>query len=140
MQARPDATICDMSSRKLAAYGTAEFGKTKFGSVGARVEPRLLPPLGGKVIGCVDGDLQRGTAEEVANFRQWDAIAYEADVPGVGPFGICLMIRENSAGPNRRGPWFVRDYGMAMFNATQEEGITVPEGGQLDSGIAGGGL
>jgi len=81
LRALPDATLCDMTSRKTAAYGAAEFARTKFGSLGARVEPRLLPALGGQVIGCIDGELRRGTADEVANQKACDAVAYENDVP-----------------------------------------------------------
>ena len=128
LRALPDANLCDMTSRKTAAYGRVQFAKTKFGSLGVRVEPRLLPALGGQVIGCDDGELRRGTADEVANQTACDAVAYENDVPGIGAFGICLMILENTISPDRRGPWFIRDYGMAMFNATQSEGITVPDG------------
>ncbi|KKK91490.1 hypothetical protein LCGC14_2712420, partial [marine sediment metagenome] len=53
-RATADATICDMASVKTAAYGAAEFAAGKFGSIGARVEPRLLPELGGQVIGGLD--------------------------------------------------------------------------------------
>jgi len=129
LRALPDATVCDMTSCKTAAHGAAEFSKTKFGSLGLRVEPRLLPPLGGQVIGCIDGELRRGTADEVANQKACDAVAYENEVPGIGVCGLCLMILDNSASPDRRGPWFIRDYGMAMFNATQNESIAVPAGG-----------
>ena len=129
LRALPDATLCDMTSRKIAAYGAVVFDKTKFGSLGARVESRLLPPLGGQVIGVADGELRRGTADEVANGRACDAVAYESDIPGVGVCGICLVVLDNSASPDRRGPWFIRDYGMAMFNATQSEAISVPAGG-----------
>ncbi|MDD1650507.1 MAG: PmoA family protein [Methylococcaceae bacterium] len=129
LRALPDATVCDMASRKTAAYGTAEFPKTKFGSICMRVEPRLLPSLGGQVIGCVDGELCHGTADEVANAKVCDAVAYENDVPGLGVYGVCLMILDNSASPDRRGPWFIRDYGLATVNATQNETIAVPAGG-----------
>lgn len=129
LRALSDATVCDMTSRKAAAYGAAEFAKTKFGSIGARVEPRLLPALGGRVIGCLGGELRRGTADAVANGNVCDAVAYENNVPGIGVYGLCLMILDNSASRDRRGPWFIRDYGMAMFNATQTEGIAVPAGG-----------
>ena len=129
------ATVCDMASRKSAAYGPAEFAKTKFGSIGVRVEPRLLPRLGGQIIGCRDGQLHRGLADEVANQKDCDAVAYEADVPGIGVYGVCLMIRDNSASPDRRGPWFIRDYGMAMFNATQNSPINVSEGGDWTIGL-----
>jgi hypothetical protein len=128
LRALPDATLCDMTSRKTAAYGDTVFEQTKFGSIGARVEPRLLPALGGQVIGCIDGEPRRGTADEVANQKACDAVAYENDVPGIGVFGICLMILDNSASADRRGPWFIRDYGMAMFNATQSNAINVPAG------------
>jgi hypothetical protein len=135
MRSLPDANICDMTSRKTAAYGAAEFAKTKFGSLGARVEPRLLPPLGGQIIGCLDGELRRGAADEVANQKACDAVAYENDVPGLGVHGLCLMILDNSVSPDRRGPWFIRDYGMAMFNATQSESINVPAGGNWTAAL-----
>ena len=41
-----DATICDMRSSKIASYGALDFAQTKFGSIGIRVEPRLLPISG----------------------------------------------------------------------------------------------
>ena len=128
LRALSDANVCDMTSRKTAAYGAAEFTKTKFGSLGARVEPRLLPALGGQVIGYRDGELRRGNADEVANGMACDAIAYENDVPGIGVLGICLMILDNSASPDRRGPWLIRDYGMAMFNATQSSPVCIAVG------------
>ena len=128
LRALPDATVCDMMSRKTAAYGAAEFGRKKFGSIGMRVEPRLLPPLGGQVLAGRDGRLERGAADEVANARACDAVAYEADVAGVGVFGVCMMILDNSASEDRRGPWFIRDYGQATFNATQDASIHVAEG------------
>ena len=129
LRALPDATICDMASRKTASYGAAEFSRTKFGSIGLRVEPRLLPPLGGQIIGCLDGRQERGSADEVANARECDAVACEADAAGAGVFGVCMMILENSASEDRRGPWFIRDYGQAMFNGTQDEAVNISEGG-----------
>ena len=129
LRALPDAHVCDMTSRKTATYGAVEFPQTKFGSVCMRVEPRLLPALGGQVIGCLDGQLRRGTADEVANTKVCDAVAYENDVPGLGVHGVCLIILGNSASPDRRGPWFIRDYGLATVNATRNAGIAVPAGG-----------
>jgi hypothetical protein len=52
-------------------------------------------------------------------------VAYEADVLGLGRFGVCMMVIENSADADRKGPWFVRDYGMAMFNATMTRSIRI---------------
>jgi len=63
-----------MASLKTAAYGPAEFARSKFGSIGVRVEPRLLPALGGQVVSCLDGNLRGGTADEVANAKQCDAV------------------------------------------------------------------
>jgi hypothetical protein len=117
-----------MTSRKTAAYGAVEFPKTKFGSICMRVEPRLLPALGGQVIGCLDGELRRGAADEVANTKVCDTVAYENDLPGLGVHGVCLMILDNSASPDRRGPWFIRDYGLATLNATRNASIAVPAG------------
>jgi len=135
LRALPDANVCDMTSRKTATHGAAEFPKTKFGSICMRVEPRLLPALGGQVIGCLDGKLQRGSADEVANTKTCDAVAYENDVPGLGVYGVCLMILENSVSPDRRGPWFIRDYGLATVNATQSEAIAVPVGGHWTAAL-----
>lgn len=92
------------------------------------MEPRLLPALGGRVIGCGEGALRRGLADEVANGQACNAVAYEAALPGGQVFGLCLMIADNSAAPDRRGPWFIRDYGMAMFNATQATSVHVDAG------------
>jgi hypothetical protein len=120
------AHAVDVASVKTAAYGAIEFPKTKYGSIGARVEPRLLPCMGSQIVGCSGGDLHYGLADEVANQKACDAVAYQSTIPGAGVYGICLIILDNSASPNRRGPWFIRDYGMAMFNATQQEQISVP--------------
>ena len=38
------------------------------------------------------------------------------------------MILNNTASDRRTGPWFVRDYGMAMFNATMDDEVAVAEG------------
>ena len=133
--ARPDATICDMFSDKSALYGDVVFGKTKWGSVGIRVEPRLLPALGGEVIGCTGDELRRGRADDVANLMACDAVAYEANVPGAGVYGVCQMILDNSLSDQRDGPWFIRDYGMAMFNATQQETLHLAQGDNWRLGL-----
>jgi hypothetical protein len=114
--ATDDATVCDVTSRKIAKYGPLKFPQTKYGAIGARIEPRLLPALGGAVIG---DDWQRGSADRFAG-RESDFVAYDN-----GQFGVCLIIRE----PDARGPWFVRDYGMAMYNPTHAKAIDVPPGG-----------
>lgn len=113
------ATVCDMISRKTASYGDVEFSKTKFGSIGVRVEPRLLPPLGGVII--ADGG-RRGTAELVDANRESDFVAYENTIAG-HTFGLFLHILDAGV----RGPWFVRDYGMAMYNPTWETAVAVPK-------------
>ena len=126
-QSMDDATICDVTSMKTAAYGAVECSQTKFGTIGMRVEERLLPALGGEVISSLDGEIRRGTADEVANHMACDAIAYENSLAGT-TFGVCMMIRDNTASTERRGPWFIRDYGMAMFNATQDDAVHIPDG------------
>lgn len=123
-----DATICDLTSQKIAAYGALDFAPTKHGTIGMRVQRQLLPQLGGQIIAGRDGHLRRGLADEVANDQACDYIAYEADVPTLGRFGVAMTILANSASDERRGPWFIRDYGMAMFNATMHDGIHVPDG------------
>jgi hypothetical protein len=129
------ATICDTTSEKTARYGDVKFAQTKFGSIGMRVEERLLPALGGGVISYRDGVLKRGSADEVANMLPCDAVAYENVLTGHGPYGVCMTILENSASPERTGPWFIRDYGMAMFNATQDESIYIAQTESWTAGL-----
>ncbi len=45
-----DATVCDMTSEKIAFYGFATYSQTKFGGIGIRVEPRLLRVMGVNVL------------------------------------------------------------------------------------------
>jgi len=117
--ATEDATICEMASEKQAAFGPLTFPRTKFGSIGIRVEPRLLPPLGGTVI----ADGVRGTAD-VGHESSAAAIAYERGNADGNGFGVMLM-RPDPVSP---GPWFIRDYGMALWNPTWSGPISVPEG------------
>ena len=124
-----DAVICDVASRKTAAYGKIVFAANKHGTVGVRVQPQLLPPFGGEILTSVDGgEIRRGRADEVASLKPCDFVAYEAEPHGLWRFGVCLSILANSAGDDRQGTWFIRDYGMAMYNPTMNEDITVAEG------------
>jgi hypothetical protein len=113
-----DATLCDITTRKTASYGPVSFEPTKFGTIGARVQPQLLPPMGAQIVAGDGREMRRGLADEVATGKACDFVAYEAEPGGLGRFGLCLQVLDNSASPDRRGPWFLRDYGMAMFNAT----------------------
>jgi hypothetical protein len=115
------ATICEMASEKTAAFGPVRFPKTKFGSIGIRVEPRLLPPLGGVVI----ADGARGDAS-VGHETAARTIAYENrdGLSGDGRFGV-LLSRPDADTP---GPWFIRDYGMALWNPTWAEDVDLPHG------------
>ena len=115
------ATLCDMASIKTASYGALEFPQTKFGSIGIRVEPRLLPPLGAIVL--ADGG-RAGSSALVDQNRQSGFVAYENDAPSGGRFGVFMTIRD----PGMLGPWFIRDYGMAMYNPTWDKAVSVPEG------------
>jgi hypothetical protein len=117
-----DATVCDMTSTKTAAYGALEFPRTKFGSIGVRVEPRLLPPLGGVVF----ADEGRHGAAEVVHEGESDFVAYEAE-----GFGVLLHILDEGV----RGPWFIRDYGMAMYNPTWTRSVSTSEGGSWTVGL-----
>ncbi len=127
-------TVCDLFTTKTAAYGAVEYAATKHGTIGVRVQPQLLPFMGGQVIGGEGQEWRRGR-DEVASGRPSDFVAYEAEVPGLGQFGVCLFVLENTASPNRQGPWFIRNYGMAMFNATMEEPVRTPEGEAWTAGL-----
>ena len=128
LYATDDATVCDVTSRKTAAYGELRFEANKHGSIGVRVQPQLLPPFGGEMVAGTGTELQRGLADEVAFGKERDFVAYEAQVAGLGRFGVCLQVLSNSAGDCHTGPWFIRDYGMAMFNATMNDEVVVAEG------------
>lgn len=52
-----DATVCDMTSEEIGNYGSLDYLQSKFGSIGIRVEPRLLPDFGGEII--ADGERAR---------------------------------------------------------------------------------
>lgn len=109
-QVREGATICDMTSNKTAAYGAISFPATKHGSIGVRVEPRLLPDLGAEVIGDQD---RRGRADVIHETAS-AYVAYENELTGHGRFGVLISPLADSA----PGIWFIRDYGMAMYDAT----------------------
>ncbi len=121
-----DAIICDVQSDKEATYGDLVFESTKFGSIGARVQPQLLPLMGGEILAEQNGELVRGLADQVANGKASTFVAYENELPMLGRFGLCLVVLSNSASPPRDGPWFIRDYGMAMYNPTMHESIALP--------------
>ena len=53
-----------------------------------------------------------------------DFVAYENHLPGHGQFGVMMHILDADI----RGPWFIRDYGMALFNPTWTQSISVAEG------------
>ena len=129
-----DATICDLTSRKTAAYGDLVFEANKHGSLGVRVQPQLLPPFGGRMIAGAGRELHRGGAE-VAFGEERDFVAYEAAPLGLHRFGVCLLVLGNSAAGSRTGPWFVRDYGMAMFNATMTDDVAVAAGETWDAAL-----
>ena len=110
-----------MTSEKIASYGAATYPQTKFGSIGMRVEPRLLPVMDGIVLadsgrkGSVDvvheGESDLRCLSERAN-RDTDSLAF-----------LMSILDENI-----RGPWFIRDYGMALYNPTWTGSVSTPAG------------
>ena len=116
----PDATICDMTSEKIATYGIVDYPQTKFGSIGIRVEPRLLPVTGGIVL----ADNNRVGGVDVVHEDESDFVAYENELSGHGRFGVMMHILDEGVS----GPWFIRGYGMALFNPTWTQSISTPEG------------
>ena len=118
----PDATICDMTSEKIANYGAVIYPQTKFGSIGIRVEPRLLPVMGGVVI----GDKNRVGNADVVHEADSDFVAYQNRLFRHGHFGVFMTILP--VGERARGPWFIRDYGMALYNPTWRTTLSTPVG------------
>jgi hypothetical protein len=117
---RDGATVCDMWSRKTASYEPVRFGATKHGSIGIRVEPRLLPMLGGEVI----GDRGRRGHPDLLHEEESGYIAYENEVTPSGRVGVLMSTLPDSA----RGTWFIRDYGMAMYDATLRSAVSLDAG------------
>jgi len=127
-RALADATVCDVISEKVSAHGPAEYPQTKFGSIGIRVEPRLLPALGGEIV--ADGG-RRGRAE-VVHEGESSFVAYERPGGGGGDgFGVLMHI----LAPDADGPWFIRDYGMALYNPTWTRAVAVPAGESWTIGL-----
>jgi hypothetical protein len=124
-----DATICDMTSTQTAAYGELRYAATKFGSIGIRVEPRLLPPLGGAVL--ADGG-RRGNAD-VALDQECQYVAYENKLPSQDRFGVLLTSLDEPR--PQTGPWFIRDYGLAYYSPTRNREMTVQANGSWQVGL-----
>ncbi len=116
-----DATVCDMTSEKIATYGAVEYPQTKYGSIGIRVEPRLLPVMGGVII----ADNSRSGAPEVVHEGESDFVAYQNLLPSHGQCGVFMTILDEGV----RGPWFIRAYGMALYNPTWTGSVATPAGG-----------
>jgi len=114
-----DATVCDVTSKKIAAYGDLEFPQTKFGSIGIRVEPRLLPTLDGVII----ADNGRRGQPDIVHEGESDFVAYENQMLCGQGFGVMLSILDE----DMCGSWFIRDYGMAMYNPTWTQSIHIPK-------------
>ncbi len=116
---KEDATICEMTSLKSASYGKVTCPKTKFGSIGLRIDPRLLPSFGGVIFGDKN---HRGMADDVnESFSSY--IAYENQITPSQRAGVLLTMVSGE-----RGPWFVRDYGLCTYNPTMNESVIIPEG------------
>jgi hypothetical protein len=130
-----DATICDVFTTKTAAHGPLEYPSSKHGTIGVRVQPQLLPFMGGEILGGQGETIKRGRAEEAASGQPCDFVAYEVDAPGLGRYGVCLLVLENTAASDHRGPWFIRDYGMAMFNASMQDTIKTAAGESWTAGL-----
>jgi Methane oxygenase PmoA len=100
-----NATVCEVTSRKIAAYGELEFPASKFGGIAVRVDPRLLPVAGGRIL---------GQHESPSRF-----VAYENPAAG---FGVRLVASDPAV------PWLVRDYGLAVYNPTWQRPLRVARG------------
>jgi hypothetical protein len=100
-------TVCEVSSRKIAAYADLDFPPSKFGGIGVRVDPQLLPVAGARI---------NGKHEERSSF-----VAYEND-----RFGLALLC-------DGAHPWFVREYGLALYNPTWKAGIRLRKGEALET-------
>jgi hypothetical protein len=100
---KDQAVICDVASRKTAAYTDLEFPATKFGGIAVRVDAQLLPAAGGRILG------RHGEPSRFA--------AYEN-----GRFGLALIGSEPAV------PWFLRDYGLAVYNPTWMKPLKLERG------------
>ena len=107
LELRERGTVCEVTSRKIAAYADLDFPPSKFGGIGVRVDPQLLPVAGARII---------GKHEERSSF-----VAYAND-----RFGLALLC-------DGVHPWFVRDYGLALYNPTWKTGLRLVKGESLET-------
>lgn len=121
-----DGTVCDMVSTKTAAYGSLVYPPTKHGSVGMRVEQRLLPDLGGIVI----GDQGRRGRADIVHEQESAYVAYES-VNDAHAFGVLITVLHDDVS----GVWFARDYGMVMYDSTLRQEILTEEGEAWSVGV-----
>lgn len=112
------ATVCTMTSIKVADFGSIHFPATKYGAIGARVAPRLLPSCGGVISG---DNNRRGSSTIFESERNSSYVIFESERSNARSHGLALLPGRGT--PN--GPWFVRDYGLAMLNPTMEATITL---------------
>lgn len=115
-----NAIICEMTSKKIASYGRLEYPVTKYGCIATRIEPRVLPTMGGIII----ADNGRRGDEDKLHVTESDFIAYENSSAGNGTIGLLMT----SLDPRVRGPWFVRNYGVAFLNLTMNQTVITEEG------------
>lgn len=106
-----NTTVCDIASRKIASYGDVEFPATKFGGIGVRVDPGLLPVAGGRIAGRHDA---------ASEFIAYDGLRH----------GLRLSVTDRS-----RFPWFVRDYGLALYNPTWKQPLELKKGEAWEIGL-----
>lgn len=118
-----DAVVCEMSTTKKASYGDLALPQTKFGNIGVRIEPRILPVMGGEIL----ADNGRRGNEDTIMGSDSDYIAYENSKAGPDTFGIFIT----ALTPKAKGPWFVRDYGLTTLNLTLKESIQIHKGEEI---------
>jgi hypothetical protein len=78
-----------------------------------------LPPVGGVIL--AEGD--RCGKASVIDEHGSRYVAYENAI-GTHRCGVLITVPDGET----KGPWFVRDYGMAMLNPTQNHSIVTPAG------------
>jgi hypothetical protein len=123
-----DEMICHeayVNSTLTAAHGPVEFGQTKEGGIGMRVNPLLETELGGVIR---DSEGREGEAQVFDQCAAW--IDVSGHIQG-REAGVLMM----PAPDTPRIPWFVRDYGIHLHSPRRHAPLLLRQGESVSGAV-----